>query len=47
VDLHFADGLAEAGADITIFNAMTSIDALCEIDKIFRVKIKDYQFVIP
>ena len=45
-DLHSAEGLAVVDVDIAVCKAMAQIDALCEVDKTFRVNIKEYQFVI-
>lgn len=44
--LAFAEGLAEAGADIAIFDVITPVEAFFEIEKRFGVKTKHYQSVL-
>lgn len=40
--LAFAQGLAEAGADVAIFDVIPPIDAFSEIEKTYGVKTKSY-----
>lgn len=43
--LAFAEGLAEAGADIAIFDVIPPVEAFFEIEKRYGVKTKHYLFV--
>lgn len=43
--LAFAEGLAEAGADVAIFDVIDPVPAFFEIEKNFGVKTKHYKFV--
>jgi NAD(P)-dependent dehydrogenase (short-subunit alcohol dehydrogenase family) len=41
--LAFAEGLAEAGADVAIFDVIDPVPAFFEIEKNFGVKTKHYK----
>jgi NAD(P)-dependent dehydrogenase (short-subunit alcohol dehydrogenase family) len=41
--LAFAEGLAEAGADVAIFDIISPVEAFFAIEKRFRVKAKHYK----
>jgi NAD(P)-dependent dehydrogenase (short-subunit alcohol dehydrogenase family) len=43
--LAFAEGLAEAGADVVIFDVIDPVSAFFEIEKNFGVKTKHYKYV--
>lgn len=40
--LSFAEGLAEAGADIAIFDCIAPVEAFSTVEKRFGVKTKHY-----
>jgi hypothetical protein len=42
--LAFAEGLAEAGADVAIFDVLDPVPAFFEIEKNFGVKTKHYKY---
>ncbi len=43
--LAFAEGLAEAGADVAIFDVIDPVEAFFDIEKKFNVKTKHYKSV--
>jgi len=43
--LAFAEGLAEAGADVAIFDVIPPVEAFFEIEKKFGVKTAHYLYV--